>query len=376
MKKTYIVLMLLALLQSSCGYRRTTVSNVGNPAGTQDTFVLAPEITTLHIGDDILPIAYSSQMVESDSCLDLLIRDGATIYVMDVDKDSIGGTISLSKGGSFKNYSGFLYVNPDTLFAYDYNTDNLILFDNEGNMKNAWSTTSGNSMVDPEALNDAPIIYDYPYVILSGAKPGHEIEEYESLLTSIRIDLRTGSVKEGIRFPDMYRKGFFGGIDFNTISHAQLPEGRLAISFRASHNIYIYDREFNMIDSIYAGSRYADKIESADYSPIELFKDKDLRTKYYVFQHSYGALRYDSINGVLYRIAEHPVAEWSETRNVKPFSVIRIALDGSCIEESEVYGPEMKLNTSNMHIYDGALFIQQETDDENLLIYRKFKPLP
>ena len=114
-------------------------------------------------------------------------------------------------------------------------------------------------------------------------------------------------------------------------------------------------------------------ITTSDYNSLELIRDKDLRIKYFVGQHSYSNLLYDKYRNVYYRIAQHPLIGWESGAFSKPFSIIVMDVNGTLISETPIQEDYANLNLHNMHVTRKGLLIQRETADENVIEFIIYK---
>lgn len=243
-------------------------------------------------------------------------------------------------------------------------------------VKKQWNVADSNmrkESFDPEALTDSPILYSQGKIMLSGTKLGCIQQGYDRFPVSCSIDVLTNEIVYGGEYPPQYFEGDFGGVYFNTIYHTLDECGNWLYSFPADHYIYSYSSDFSVCKKQYMGSRYSPVITTANYNSLSLMKDKDLRVKYFVGEHSYSNLLYDRFRKVYYRIAQHPLMGWESGAFPKPFSIITMDERGNLISETPIQEDYASLNLHNMHVTKKGLLIQKITADENVIEFVIYK---
>ena len=243
-------------------------------------------------------------------------------------------------------------------------------------VKKQWNVVNNNIQkgdLDPEALTDSPILYSQGTILLSGVKLGQLNKDGDKPPISCAIDISRDEIVYGGEYPCQYFEGDFGGVYFNTIYHTLDESGNWLYSFPADHYVYSYSQDFSICEKMYMGSRYTPMITTSDYNSLELIRDKDLRIKYFVGQHSYSNLLYDKYRNVYYRIAQHPLIGWESGAFSKPFSIIVMDVNGTLISETPIQEDYANLNLHNMHVTRKGLLIQRETADENVIEFIIYK---
>ncbi len=369
MAKFFIFALILTL--SACNHNSSlAIKNEIISCNDSTTLFRDWKIIQYNIGDYINPKPLSSQIYENDSKEEYIIMDDNKLYCC--THDSASHIFDISKCGNLNNYSGFLYSH-DTIFVYNYKEKMLYMLDSDCNIKKNWilksSHESNQYKVDAEAIVSSPIIFNYPYVYLSGSRLGQiPLNKREDLSLSCRINIENGEIIYGGMYPEQYSMADFGGVYFNQIYHTYVEtEENLVLSFPADHHIYIYSKDLKMIKKYYMGSRYSNSINSSSYNTLEVFKDKELRIEYFISQNSYGNILYDKYRDVFYRIAKHPLTKWDGKTFIKPFSIIVMNRNGKLISETPILKDYATLNLGNIHVTEKGLLIQKMSKNENVI---------
>lgn len=377
MKKAAILLLSL-LFFNSCEKKIIQVKNEGTVATDSTLFCQQDSTIKIQIGEHLIPKPLVSQFVENEKeNMFYVILDENALHWFDVKTNELLRTNKINNCGNLNNYSGFL-CKGDTTFVYNYKQKMVYMLDPSFKTIKHWSVINGEShknTFDPEALTDSPILYFQDRIILSGTKLGLLKKDEKEHPVSCNINISNNKIIYGINYPDQYVEGDFGGVYFNTIYHALGDDNNCLYSFPADHYVYSYSTDFSTYRKFYMGSRYTPTINSSDCNSLELMKDKDLRIKYFISQHSYSNLLYDQYRKVYYRIAQHPLTGWERGAFPKPFSIIVMDINGNLISETPIQKNYKELNLHNMHVTKEGLLIQMNTLDENVIEFAIFKLL-
>lgn len=342
-------------------------------AAADSTKILCVDTITINIGDRLDPIPSRSQIVESGGMANYVILDEHVLHVFDLSADSIIERIDLKECGSLTNYSGFTFLNSDTIFAYNYGNKTCYLVNTKGEILNSQIVPEELiKIVSPEALSCMPPLFVSGRIYLSGKPISHStIDSNEPI--SLYWDYRNHEIVSGASYSDEYTKGYFGGIYFNTIHQCKSDDNLITYSFPVSNYVYRFDDNLEFVDSLYMGSRYTQSILSKNGNILEFLSDKDARLRFYIEQDSYGEIFYNNKENLYYRIAEHPLVTSDKEIMRKPFSIIVMDHKGNLITESPVLNNDEHLITLNSHVYKDGIIIQIETEDENVIKFAYFK---
>lgn len=373
-----VILLLSLLLFNSCEKKIVKVKNEGVVATDSTLFCRQDSTIKIQIGDQLIPKPLVSQFIENDNGnMFYVILDENTLHWFDVKTNKLLRTNQIDNCGNLNNYSGFL-CKGDTTFVYNYTQKMVYMLDSSFKTIRYWNVINDDSnknTFDPEALTDSPILYFQDRVILSGTKLGLLKKGEKKYSVSCNINISNNNIIYGVNYPDQYLEGDFGGVYFNTIYHVLGDDNNCLYSFPADHYVYSYSTDFSSYRKFYMGSRYTPTINSSDCNSLELIKDKDLRIKYFISQHSYSNLLYDPYRKVYYRIAQHPLIGWERGAFPKPFSIIVMDINGDLISETPIQTDYKELNLHNMHVTKDGLLIQINTQDENVIEFALFKLL-
>lgn len=371
----FFITIITAFILNSCGRNECRrFINDGVCASDSLSLELVDTIVRLPIGDRITPNPHSSLMKTSGDVDIYALMDEKKVYIFRMDSLSVVNEIDVSECGDLRNYSGFSFITPDSIFVYDYAGKKLSLFGTEvGKIVKSHIIEKVYNNLSPEALNASPILITGESAILTGQGiyTANHFDYNDPL--SVKVNLEDGSCKYGVRYPEEYSKAYFGGVYMHTPYHCADDEGRIVYSFPASNYVFRYDTNLDLVDSIYMGSRYTDYIESAPSSSLEWLKSEDDRIRYYISQHSYSSILYDPFRKVYYRIAEHPLSNWDGEWFIKPFSIVVSDTDGNIITETPLVDEYESLNKGNMHVGREGLMIQKRTEDENTIDFVIYK---
>lgn len=326
---------------------------------------------TLNIGDKIDPMPLKTQLYMDDGLLEYMILDEKKLFIFDIYADTLLKTIKIKNCGNLMNYSGFRYVNKDSILVYDYKDKIMRIIDSESKISRTYRLHENANKISPEALSYSQILINGNKAFLSGIPISKASRLYDTDNISVSVDMADGKLKYGAHFSDEYSKGFFGGVYYNMIYHCMDANNRIIYSFPASNYIYRYDTNLVLIDSLYMGSRYTGNIKCAQEPTLKFMRDEDERIKYFATQDSYSNILYDQYRKTYYRIAEHPTKEHVEDFFPKPFSIIVMNEQGELITETPVI--REKYNTGNIHVVKDGIIIQKYTENENLIQFDLFR---
>lgn len=338
--------------------------------------VVNDDFLKINVGDRITNAPLVSQIWKGDNDeLFYILLDENRLHFFSLNKNRLTESLQISPWygkdlGNYNNYSGFNFVNKDTILLYNYaKTEVSIISKNRENVLKIEikKLFSKETRLDPEALNSSLIrLYDNQ-VILTGTVFGPIKTGVE--LASASISIKNNKTTEITTYPSCYLKGNFGGLYFNSVSHTQAPH-TMVYSFPADHNIRCYNMENNSMDEYIAASKHISIINSYKGSVFDLLKDKGKRVYYYVTQYSYAQIMYDTYKGYIYRFVEHPIKNYSRDQIGfrKPFSIIVMDSNYNILGETEVLVGSDNLDRTNMHIVPEGIIIRNTLEiDDNLI---------
>ncbi|MCC8072190.1 MAG: DUF4221 domain-containing protein [Bacteroidales bacterium] len=290
---------------------------------------------TIKVPGHITNAPLSSDIVEINGKEKLLLLDNQKIYIFDWEAEALEDSIDLSRCGSLQNYSGFKWVNEDSIWVYNYSTHMLSLVDKNSNIREYREIIpkgTKNAPIDIEALDYERIGFHNGNLYFSGGAIGNikdagEGKRFPSLVVN------ADSVKHFLPYSDIYYSNSYS-LYMNAVSHDLDDEGNFIQSFPPDHFVYIYSADLKDIEKIYMGSRYIKSI-SPNPSMMTSF-DRGKMEEYYALTSSYGNIIYDKYRGVYYRVAEMPIDNWTRDDIIKPFSIIAMDKTHEIIGETDI----------------------------------------
>lgn len=379
MKKNSIVLF-LTLLLVSCGGQPLENRNNLQWVATDTTMldIDTPSKKKICVGTYISNMPLSSQLVLVSEEEKYLMLDNGWIFVFDWESGTKEDSIPTVNCGTLNNYSGFTFVKEDTLLIYNYKDKVLFLVNQRGVVEEKWTLRRGSDLengIDVEALNGTRPLCKGKSIVLSGSTFGALNElSVKAQYASEYITANKRLPHPTVSYPAIYYEGNWGGVYMNAVYHSDVSD-KIAYSFPVSHEVYLYSCDFSHCDTVFMGSRYAENITESDETPLTLVYDKKARIKYYISQHSYGPILYDTYRKLLYRIAFHPLRKWNVKENFqKPFSIIIADSTGKILSETPILEDYKSLDTGNMHVCrEGLAIAEINRHDENRILFRCYK---
>ncbi len=340
--------------------------------------VIKENYITINVGDSITDRPLVSHFYGDFDCdtSSYLLLDNNMIHFFDVSTGKRRNSISIAtllpeRKGNFDNYSGFRYVNEDTLLLYDYATKEIFLSLLKSNNHKVWKIAdlfNREYRFDPEAINNTLIYSQSDKIILSGGIFGPITTGQE--LVSGCIDMKNNSGSSLKNYPQCYIEGNFGGLYFNFVYHSGFKE-KVLYSFPASYEVYYYDINNSSEGSFDAPSRYFSTIKTSKRNISELLKSKNERIRYYLTNPSFAQILYNPFRKEIYRIAEHPTEYMdNQLKFSKPFSIIVFDENYTCIGETEIFDEPFKYDRNNMHVHpEGLLIRNNDENDESIISF-------
>jgi hypothetical protein len=254
-----------------------------------------------------------------------------------------------------KNLDTILVLNKLTLFIIG---KNLKLVDSVKLRTEpivAFSSLSGDT--PPVFIGQKLYISAYPYLSTTDKKA---LKKWRSIY---EFDLRTGesTLFEGL--PEIYFKGFYGR-GFVESSYCLNRDGKFVMSYGADSNLYVTD--FRSYAHAYnAKSKYHEQLVS-HATPAEL-KTEDGPQKAYLLRDSYGAIYFDRIREMYFRIAEKKItlAAYNQGERKKIKSLILLDKDFQIVGETTL--PAGVSTNSIFFTSDGKMFARTHNQDEDTL---------
>ena len=372
--------LLLCILLFACKGRVERVVNHGIGLAVDSLLICKKgELRIISIGDRINPRQFSSQIYDTGNGVEYILRNGNNLYFFDFNDGSFLRYISINSSeeigvGDLRNFSGFFYLSSDSIFVYNYSMRTIFLIDSASNVKNSWNLRGATRCsIAPEALTTSPIIYSQGNMLLSGIGFGNPCNVAKGCRPVSRlIDTRSGQVQYAMCLPLQYGRGYFGSRFFQIIYHTKSSKGvrgSVVFSFPADHYIYRFDLETHSIDTLFAGSRNIEVIESSRL--IRGKGNQNREIEYYVKQPSYKNILYDKYRGLYHRIVQIPRFDWrvGDIGFQKPFTILTMDTNGRILSETPIFENYRELNLYSTHIVPEGIIIQRFNRNSENNIY-------
>lgn len=363
---------------SSCAERYENVNETDLSSKDSLSYYFDDENTVkINIGNKITNRPISSQVISTLCGEKYLLLDLGYIYVFNWNSGVLEDSIPTAKCGTINNYSGFTYLNKDSIFVYNYAQHNLYLINCKGDLIKTWPLNKihkdNHIVLDAEAINRTRISYIDNSIVMSGSMLASVKDvPSESCRATAMYDLTDFGLKGSLPFPDMYSAYNWGGIYMNVPNHC-VAKGHMLYSYPISHYVYKYDKSLSVCDTIYMGSRYCRGIKSYNGDVLSSLLDKNEMILYYLSEHSYADIFHDKENGRIYRLAYHPNTKWTSGEMFnQPFSVIVADDNGKILCETQIY-ENLHYNWMNAHVTSCGLAVAYDSADESIITFRCLK---
>lgn len=363
---------------SSCAERYENVNETDLSSKDSLSYYFDDENTVkINVGNKITNRPISSQVISTLCGEKYLLLDLGYIYVFNWNSGVLEDSIPTAKCGTINNYSGFTYLNKDSIFVYNYAQHNLYLINCKGDLIKTWSLNKihkdNHIILDAEAINRTRISYIDNSIVMSGSMLASVKDvPSESCRATAMYDLTDFGLKGSLPFPDMYCAYNWGGIYMNVPNHC-VAKGHMLYSYPISHYVYKYDKSLSVCDTIYMGSRYCRGIKSYNGDVLSSLLDKNEMILYYLSEHSYADIFHDKENGRIYRLAYHPNTKWTSGEMFnQPFSVIVADDNGKILCETQIY-ENLHYNWMNAHVTSCGLAVAYDGADESIITFRCLK---
>lgn len=219
--------------------------------------------------------------------------------------------------GSLSKITGYTIHNLDSIFVYGYSSDTIALVNSKGKLLDIFKwkkmlTEKVSQPPKPTTWSFSPMVYQRGKIIIDGwvISEGKPFDKHNRPITVI-VDLKKDKAWFDGYYPDVYRKGNWGGIHYRKVYSTYNPENKLWVySFPASHYVYsTHHRQGEKLMKHYAGSRQIAYIKSMDDS-FGTFGTMARRHKYYALHNSYSAIFYDKWKKRYYRFGGKKIEKY------------------------------------------------------------------
>ena len=335
-------------------------------------------IKKIHVGDFISNRPLSSQLVQIGGKEKYLLMDNGYIYQFDWDSGTLEDSIPTAQCGGLSNFSGFTYLNADTVLVYNDGARTLLMINGRGErlQKIEIPASQGTSDMKPtvEALNTTRPLRQNGRIILSGTMLANLKVAGElgiKVPVSEYVEVQAGGWTTTVYYPEKYTQYNWGSYYLNQVSVAQDSTGHFLYSFPVCPYVLRYDSDFTSCDTLPMRSRYDKGILECDLTPEDFDVDPDKEIRYYISQTSYSDILYDAYRRLYLRLVEHPLRNWPGKGSFcKSVSVLVADMNGNVLSESKIasFGGKV-FYSNNMHVFSGGLAIAIDNPDENNIYF-------
>lgn len=245
-----------------------------------------------------------------------LSDEGDSIYSYDLTNNLSLGLTKIPS--SIPPTQGFCILN-DRQIYYNYHSGQLSII--RDNRESFIMAAPPDTKVDqfnpyPFASTIAPIKYYAGNIIMSGFRVGESrLEKRRPRYSICIVDEDINSINVLIEFPDIYKKGNWGGgFTYRQPFFDIGDKGQIVVSFSASDAIIEYSMNTGHTRSVEVGSKYINTIKPFSTSKRRL-PDSHEEIVWYRNNPAYQAIIYDSYSHLYYRFVTLP-----EQNNVRQYS--------------------------------------------------------
>lgn len=379
----------LALLAVSCGTKevrnpyaedyedRCTIKKVGEKNFRLDESSDGMFDYVQYIDNDTLPMF---------SFLNIHLN---AIYLYDMRTCELLDTIVFQKEGNdgVGALQGYHYINADSIITYQAGSGRIALADSEGHVKQRYvlmdmgqQQAPDQVLPNPDVTTDNPILYANHLVSMGGGYYSESsIEITGRVYTTLHYNLATGEISYANRYPEIYRKWDWGMHGYyRSLNTALDKDNNILISFAADHNLWRYNPETGISDSLYAGSREVKSIKPFSTAPKEyMYQGAPAAAvqDWYETQPSYDAILYDPWRQLYYRFVRFPRADALKNFfNNKPVGIIVLDKDLKYLGEERFPENNVGYDTFDAFVTPEGLFMKPlVSEDEDKVTFYQYQ---
>lgn len=378
-KSTFYLLSVLAVLFMLFFCKKKESPVYVHKVNTADSTMLdlsSYSVKKIHVGDKISNVPLASQIVKMGDKDKYVLLDDSKLYIFDYEEGELEDSISLEKCGKLSVYSGFTYVNEDTILVYNYSDNLLFGINKSGGVFSTWKIPQNEDKIEwvhsINALNISKIGFYDSLVIISGGILGSIRESrIKNIPVSESLNIKTGKWVKRLSYPAEYSTNNYGTIYLNRIYASMGRDKHYIYGFPIDTKVLSFSSDFKRCDTLCIQSRYDKGRKPCTIHQNEVEDDDTNEIQYYVSQLSYSDLIYDSYRDYIIRVVNHPLKNWTYNKPfTQPRSFIIADSKGSILSESCILTDVINLNFGNMHICSDGLIIAECTKNENDITFR------
>ena len=277
---------------------------------------------------------------------------------------------------AINHLDGFCYVSPDSIWIYEMWGKKLSLIDSDGTIKDRRiiPVQDGTHTVSiyPNAIR--------PYIVKGDL---HYMQGYDGVPqdgkpfgTTLIYNAKDSTIFTSNPYPAVYGSAEdldkWGVFEYRMTNYTMSPSDEMVISFPASDSIYVYNPKTDLRKAYFAGY--------SKPTNIHLVVSNDEISKYTDFmgQYNYSFILYDKYNDLYYRLMGIPTDDYDKEDvanelNRKKMAII--ILDGNFEKVGETMLPQDCYLYGKSFINENGLHINVESDDDDFMKFRVFKPI-
>lgn len=330
----------------------------------------------IHVGKNVTNIPICSQVVCKNEKDKYMLLDENKIYIYDMECGELEDSVSLAKCGNLNLFSGFNYINSDTIIVFNYKERLLFCLNDKGEVFNTKKVPTNNDKLDwvssVNALNSSRIGFCYPFLSLSGGILGVISESgIRDIPVSECVDMHENKWMPTLKYPQEYSDNNLGSVYLNRIYTTTDSKNHFYFGFPIESIVYCFNIDFTSCDTFSIQSRYDRGISVCTKNQRKLEDNDSYEIMYFVSQLSYSDILYDPYRKLIIRAVNHPLKDWKRNQKfVQPRSFIIAEEEGTILSESRIINDYADLDFGNMHICSDGLIIAQNYKDEDYILFR------
>ncbi|MBE6300281.1 MAG: DUF4221 domain-containing protein [Parabacteroides distasonis] len=311
-------------------------------------------------------LSYVQTFAENDTLkLALYNKPLHNICFFDVNSGRGIGKVQLKKEGPHaigNDIRGFLYINRDSIFVYQYWKKRLLLLNNKGEILRKYELLS-KILSEPLPNTNLPIKKVGDEIILQG----QGLINNPIGVTSL-FNLKENNIRCVNPYPYLYygdnKDNIWQTFAYNVIPYTLNNHQEMVLSFPADDSIRVYNIKTGKTDAYFAGY-------SKDYPirPAKSPSEKNVEEHVYK-QIQYAGIYYDQWNDLYYRILTLPLFDYDV--NAKEFldrNIAVIILDSTFEKVGEYNLMEKTRLCSHCFVSKEGLHINTISEDDDFLTF-------
>ncbi|MDR2968422.1 MAG: DUF4221 domain-containing protein [Tannerellaceae bacterium] len=324
---------------------------------------------------------------EGDRLLTFLNPRTNSIYFYNYSDTTCIKRIVFEREGANAVLSAAAYYiySPDSIYLFNRPGMEIVLANSAGQVCNRLTLMDINDkewgMHNPQYMFSTvvPLMMRGSSLLLPGMAPFPEIlADRENFHFTACLNLKPDQVEYRHTYPEeLFGEGYNWGGDLLQLPYpAATPDGNMVHSFPCSHDLYISDRNGDVIEKTYGGGNKVKTIRPIDHKPVNT--PDELIYMCYMEQDLYAAILHDPFRKLYYRYCLHGIADATVTTPIdsKPLTIIVMDEDFQYLGETEI-GTGREWNWTNSFVTEEGLNIERigtSEEDDDYLTFGIFIP--